>query len=135
MPDFGLNFWEILILAVLAVLIFGPDKLPELTRKAARVVRYLRGIANDAKEKVRDELGDEIVDFDPRALHPKQLAKSIIVEPVAEIPKQMRGVTSDVRSLPAEVRAATSPAPAVSAETDTPARGAALAISFDSEAT
>ena len=51
MIDF--NMAEIVVLAVLAVIIFGPEKLPELARKAARVLNYLRNIANDAQGRLR----------------------------------------------------------------------------------
>ena len=33
---------EIVLLGGLAIIIFGPEKLPELARKAARVLAYLR---------------------------------------------------------------------------------------------
>ncbi|MDR1430847.1 MAG: twin-arginine translocase TatA/TatE family subunit [Propionibacteriaceae bacterium] len=57
---FDFNAGEFVILAVLAVIIFGPDKLPELARKAARVWNFLRNIASDAKEQVRDGFGIDL---------------------------------------------------------------------------
>jgi sec-independent protein translocase protein TatB len=83
-PDFNLGFPELLTLAVLAVLIFGPDKLPELARKAARVLRYFRGIANDTREQLREEFGDEVADFNPRELNPKTLARKVLTDPVVD---------------------------------------------------
>ncbi len=73
-----LNFdWsEILVLAVMAVIIFGPEKLPELARKTARVLNYLRNIANDAQGRLREELGPEFADLEltnPRAMVTKHL--------------------------------------------------------------
>jgi sec-independent protein translocase protein TatB len=95
MPDFGINFSELLVLAIVAVLIFGPDKLPDVARKAARVMRYLRGIANDAREHVRDEFGDDVADFDPRGLHPKNLARSVLG---AEAVDDLNSIARDTRS-------------------------------------
>ncbi|MDR3069665.1 MAG: twin-arginine translocase TatA/TatE family subunit [Propionibacteriaceae bacterium] len=78
MPDFSIGLSEILVLGIIAVIIFGPERLPDVAKKAGRVLRYLRGIANDAKEYVRDEFGDDVADFDPRALKPKNLARSVL---------------------------------------------------------
>ena len=61
MIDF--NASEIVILVILAVIIFGPEKLPGLARKAARVFNYVRNIANDAQGKLREELGPEFADL------------------------------------------------------------------------
>ena len=47
MIDF--NWTEILALAIIGVIMFGPEKLPEFARKAARVVAYLRRVGNDAR--------------------------------------------------------------------------------------
>jgi Tat protein translocase TatB subunit len=54
---------EFLVLLVLAAILIGPDKLPELARKIARVVTFLRGVANDATSKLRAELGPEFADL------------------------------------------------------------------------
>lgn len=54
---------EVIALAFLAVLLFGPEKLPELARKAARIINYLRGIANDARGQISTQLGPEFADL------------------------------------------------------------------------
>jgi len=73
-----INGPEILVLLVLAVIIFGPEKLPDLARKAARVLNYLRGIANDAQGRLREELGPEFADLNLANLNPKALAASVL---------------------------------------------------------
>lgn len=80
MLDF--NAGEIVLLVVLAVIIFGPEKLPDLARKAARVVNYLRGIANDARGQLREyapELADlNIADLNPRTFGVKLLGAGTV---------------------------------------------------------
>jgi sec-independent protein translocase protein TatB len=78
-----LNIWEILVLAAFAVILFGPERLPELARKTARVLNYLRNIANDASGKLREELGPEFADLDltdPRGMVTKHLLNPMQAE-------------------------------------------------------
>ena len=70
-----LNFPEIIILGVLAVIIFGPEKLPELARKAARIIAYLRNVGNDARAQLRDQLGPEFDDLRLADLNPKSFVQ------------------------------------------------------------
>jgi len=60
------------VLAVLAVLILGPDKLPAYAQQLARLVKEVRRMAAGAKEQLREEVGDEIADIDWRKLDPRQ---------------------------------------------------------------
>ncbi|MGY4721388.1 sec-independent translocase [Naumannella huperziae] len=77
--------FEIAVLAILAVVLFGPEKLPEFARKAARVLRYVRGIANDATGQLRRELGPEYADLDLRDLNPKAFVRKHLLEDVEPI--------------------------------------------------
>lgn len=68
----GINGSELLVLAVLAVVILGPEKLPEYAAQLARLVKELRRMATGAKEQLREEVGDDIVDMDWKRLDPRQ---------------------------------------------------------------
>jgi sec-independent protein translocase protein TatB len=91
-----INGPEVLILLVLAVIIFGPEKLPDLARKAARIFNYLRGIANDAQSRLRDELGPEFADLNLASLNPKALAASVL-DPVKAEVEGISGTVTEVR--------------------------------------
>lgn len=69
---FGINGGELVVLVVLAVLVLGPEKLPEYAQQLARLVKELRRMATGAKEQLREEIGDEIVDMDWKKLDPRQ---------------------------------------------------------------
>lgn len=77
---FNLDWSEVLVLLVLAVIIFGPEKLPELARKTGRIVRYLRTIANDATGRLQAELGPEFADLDLR--NPRAAIAKHLIDPV-----------------------------------------------------
>ena len=72
MEFLGINGGEFIILAVLAVVILGPEKLPEYAKKLANLVKEIRRMANGAKEQLREEVGDEVADIDWRKLDPRQ---------------------------------------------------------------
>lgn len=100
---------EILALVVLAIVIFGPERLPEFARKAAQVLHYVRGIAGQAQNQLKEELGPEFSDMDFADLNPKQFVKKHLLDEVdpivADVKSELKsgsdavkGATSDVKS-------------------------------------
>ena len=79
---FGIGFPEFAVLAVVALLVFGPDKLPDVARQAGRMVRQLRDLANSARNQVADELGEEFRDIDLRDLNPRTLVQKHILDDI-----------------------------------------------------
>ncbi|WP_313817363.1 twin-arginine translocase TatA/TatE family subunit [Citricoccus sp.] len=84
---FGINGAELIILALLAVLILGPEKLPEYARKLTEWIRNLRRMAEGAKTQFREETGtdfDEIdwKKYDPRQYDPRRIIKDALADPV-----------------------------------------------------
>jgi sec-independent protein translocase protein TatB len=70
--------WDFLILAVLGVILFGPDRMPKLAADAGRFVRAVRRHVHDAKSDLARELGPEfpdvrITDLTPRGILRKTL--------------------------------------------------------------
>jgi sec-independent protein translocase protein TatB len=72
-PD--ISGWEFMTLAVLAVVIFGPDRLPKLAADAGRFIRTLRQYVNGAKQDLARELGPEFSDLGLSDLNPRGLVK------------------------------------------------------------
>jgi sec-independent protein translocase protein TatB len=62
---------EVLTLAVLGMLVFGPDKLPKAIQDISRTIRKIREFSDSAKQDIRDELGPEFKDFEFEDLNPK----------------------------------------------------------------
>ncbi|MFJ6655406.1 sec-independent translocase [Streptomyces sp. NPDC091377] len=63
--------FELVTLIVLAVLIFGPDKLPKVIQDVTRTIRKIRDFSESAKQDIRQELGPEFKDFEFEDLNPK----------------------------------------------------------------
>ena len=72
---FDLSITKILVLAVIALIVFGPNELPKVASQAGRMLRDLRRIAEGAKADLRDGLGPEFQDFDFQDLNPKTFVR------------------------------------------------------------
>jgi len=77
---FGIGFSELTVIAFVAVLVFGPEKLPDLAKQAAQLVRQLRRMADNARDELRDELGPEYADLELRDLDPRAIVRKHIAE-------------------------------------------------------
>lgn len=77
---FGVGLAEFAVIAVVAVLVFGPDRLPEFGRQAGRIVRRLRDLARSAQSELREELGPEYADLRLADLDPRQAIRRHILE-------------------------------------------------------
>lgn len=65
----NLGWAELAVLAVVAILVFGPERLPKVAADAGRLVRELRKMARGVSADLRDEMGidiEEIRRLDPR---------------------------------------------------------------------
>ena len=69
---FDLSIPKLLILAVIALVIFGPNELPKIAAQAGRALRDLRRIAEGAKNDLREGLGPEFAEFEIEDLNPKR---------------------------------------------------------------
>ncbi len=70
--SFGLTFDKLLIIGIIAVFLLGPERLPHYASQLARLVKSLRGMANGAKERMREEMGPDFDDIDWKKLDPRQ---------------------------------------------------------------
>ncbi|MFC5908457.1 sec-independent translocase [Streptacidiphilus monticola] len=106
---FDIGPLEMVALVVLAVLIFGPDKLPKLVADVMGFIRKVREFSDSAKEDIRKELGPEYQDFEFQDLHPKnfvrkQLSKHGDDYGLSEFKELKDGLTADAASASAAVK-------------------------------
>ena len=73
---FGMSFGEILIIAVIAILFLGPDKLPDAMLKIAKFFKGFKKTINEAKDTIEQEM--HIAEFKESAIsYKKQLEDSV----------------------------------------------------------
>ena len=83
---FDLSIVKILVLAVIGLLIFGPEQLPKMAAQAGKALRDLRRLADNAKADLSESLGPEFHDFDFNDLNPKAFVRKHLLDPVDEEP-------------------------------------------------
>ncbi|HAA78995.1 MAG TPA: hypothetical protein DCE05_01505, partial [Microbacteriaceae bacterium] len=86
--SFGLTIEKLLVIAVIAIFLIGPDRLPAYSAQFGRLIRNLRDMASGAKDRMRDELGPDFDDvdwqkLDPRQYDPRRIIREALQEPSA----------------------------------------------------
>ena len=89
---FDLGAGELLGLAVLGMILVGPERLPRLASDAAKLVKKLRSISNSATAELRENLGPGFEDLQPSDLNPKTFIKKQINDVLAkdDLPKKSK---------------------------------------------
>lgn len=72
---FGMGWPEIFVIGAVAVLLFGPDRLPDVARQAGQMIRTVRKMAEAAKNDLGRELGHDLSDVDLRSLDPREVVR------------------------------------------------------------
>lgn len=89
---FNVGPMEMIVLAAIALMLFGPDKLPQLTKDAARMLRTLRDLAQGARTQLNNELGPEFSNLDLNSLNPRNAIRNALLgdeDPSALNPKEI----------------------------------------------
>ena len=81
---FDIGAAEMLVLLVLAVFIFGPDRLPDLARQAAGMLRTVRRMAANARADLGRELGTDLSAVNLADLHPRTLVQRHVLDVLDE---------------------------------------------------
>jgi sec-independent protein translocase protein TatB len=82
---FDINGWEFVILVVAALLVIGPDRMPEYSAKLAKLVKQLRGLAETARVQLREQMGPDFDDvdwkqYDPRQYDPRRIVREALMD-------------------------------------------------------
>lgn len=77
---FDLSLTKLLVLAVIGLVIFGPDQLPKMARQLGGTLRDLRRMAEKARGDLQDGLGPEFADFDITDLNPRSFVRKHLLD-------------------------------------------------------
>ena len=93
---FDLSLTKLLVLAVIALLVFGPNELPKIAAQAGRALRDLRRIAEGAKADLKEGLGPEFQDFDFDDLNPRRFVQKHLLDEPASTPAPVGASGADL---------------------------------------
>ncbi|MGA9101224.1 sec-independent translocase [Aeromicrobium sp.] len=91
---------EILMIGMVGVIVFGPDKLPDLARQAGRFIRTVRRMAENAKNDLGREIGEDFSGLKLRDLDPREMVRKNILDTDDDspgVPQQTRELRPDER--------------------------------------
>lgn len=85
---FGLTFDKLIVVGVIAAFLVGPSRLPGYAAKLGELVRRLRSTADGLKERVADEIGQDIdwQKLDPRHYDPRAIVRDALFDDEQEAP-------------------------------------------------
>ena len=119
---FDIGLLEFATMAVVALLVFGPDRLPKVTAQATHWLRQIREQAQSARQQLTDSVDvDTSMLKDLADLHPRNIARSVM-EPIDEARSAVqdagRGATDSFPGVSPDTRAAKPAAPPAPAPFD-----------------
>jgi sec-independent protein translocase protein TatB len=101
---FDINGWEIIVLLLVAILVLGPERLPEYAAKLGKGVRQVRAMAEGARAQLKEQMGPEFDDinwrqYDPRQYDPRRIVReALLEEPEVKPPTSPAGAVPDPAS-------------------------------------
>jgi sec-independent protein translocase protein TatB len=80
-----INGWEFVVLVVVALLVIGPERMPEYAAKLATLVKQLKGLANAATVQLREQMGPDFEDvdwkqYDLRQYDPRRIVREALMD-------------------------------------------------------
>ena len=82
---FDVGAGEFIGLAILALILVGPDRLPTLAIEAAKIIRKIKSFAQNTTSDIKNNLGPGFENLQPTDLHPKNFIKRQINEAMNEL--------------------------------------------------
>lgn len=96
---FDIGAGEFIFIVVLAVVLLGPEKIPDYARKAARILHWLRNIANNATTSIKSELGPEYQNLSLEDLNPKTFIQKHLLADIQEELDEVKATFNDVKGV------------------------------------
>jgi sec-independent protein translocase protein TatB len=81
---FDIGIGEMIGLAIVALLVFGPERLPKVAADAGRMLRQLRTMISGARNDLQESLGPEFKDIELSDLNPRSFVRKHLLDPIED---------------------------------------------------
>ncbi len=133
---FSINGGELLVLVVVALVVLGPERLPQYAQQLGRFVREAKAFALKAREQVRTEMGEEFDDVDWQALDPRRYdPRRIVRDALFDGDDDPLGLSDFGPNVPPSMRPDGDRSAAGGGTTATVTEGGASPTAYDTDAT
>lgn len=80
---FGINGGELLVLILIAIVVVGPERMPEYARQLREWVVGVRTMVDNGRAQLKAEVGDDVdwEKLDPRQYDPRRIVREALYEP------------------------------------------------------
>ncbi|MDO4225635.1 MAG: twin-arginine translocase TatA/TatE family subunit [Bergeyella zoohelcum] len=89
-----LGFMEIVVVALVIIVLFGPDKLPSIARDLGTGVRKMRGAVEDIKTEIMKEADNPVSEIKKEIERVKESAKEF--NPLSDVKKEIDDVKNSM---------------------------------------
>lgn len=106
---FGMSFAEILIVIVVAVLVLGPEKLPNAIVEIAKFFKFIKKSVNDAKSTFDQEMKIAELKADAKkysedlSKSTNEVRKKLTFEELEQIKNQVKDISSDITQIKEDI--------------------------------
>ena len=91
----SLTFSEILTIVVIILIVFGPNRLPELARRAGRMLSSVRESTREIRAELQEEYRESLADLEA-AKQDLKAAREELASVASEVSEELEGVASEV---------------------------------------
>jgi sec-independent protein translocase protein TatB len=101
MDFLGIGLPELIVILIVAVIVVGPKRLPEVAVQIARAIRQLRGYATDVTAQMRSELDELTRDYEQvrkEVQDLRQVATKSLDSVSRDVNRTVRDVTAVIES-------------------------------------
>ena len=129
---FDIAFSEIAVIAVVALVVIGPERLPKVARTLGHMFGRLQRYVNDVKADINREIElDELRKLKSEVQSAAQEIERSVTQAASEVESGVRAVETELNTAAAEVTAPTTPAAPIAPASDQAAPAAPQSTAAD----